>query len=91
LIKESSMSEDRLSQLRAGSAADAYSGEEPPDLCPLRAVAEREELADAVSRLADACGRPLPADDPLASMTGDVARSLTEAGFGLHHCTRDHP
>jgi hypothetical protein len=81
------MPEDRLSQFRAGYAADAYLEEEPPDLGPLRAVAGREELADAVARVADAYGRPLPADDPLA---GDVARSLTEAGFSLHHCAREH-
>lgn len=85
------MSVDRLDQLKTGYSAEAYLGEEPPDLGPLRAVAEREELADAVSRLADAYGRPLPADDPLAALAGDIARALTEAGFSLHHCAQEHP
>ena len=33
------MSDDRLNQLRAGYAEDAYTGDEPPDLDPLRALA----------------------------------------------------
>ena len=85
------MSEDRLHQLKTGYSADAYLAEEPPDLSPLRAVAEREELADAVSRLTDAYSRPLPADDPLAPLAGDIARALTEAGFSLHHCAQHDP
>ena len=47
------MRDDRLNQLRAGYAADDYCGDEPPDLGPPHALAEREELADAMSRLAD--------------------------------------
>jgi hypothetical protein len=58
------MSDDRLHELRTGYSADTFLGDEPPDLRPLRALAEREELADAVSRLADGYGRPLPADAP---------------------------
>ena len=85
------MSDDRLSQLRAGFATDAYTGDEPPDLSPLRVLAERAELADAVSRLCDSYGRPLPADDPLAPLAHDVARALTEAGFTLHRCAQHSP
>jgi hypothetical protein len=85
------MSEDRIRQLRRGYADDDYTGDEPPDLCPLWALAEREELADAAGRLADGYGRPLPADDPLAPLAREVARSLTEAGFTLHHCAQHHP
>ena len=42
-------------------------------------------------RLADAYGRPLAADDPLAPLARDIARALTEAGFTLHHCAQSHP
>jgi hypothetical protein len=45
---------------------------QPPDLRPLRALAEREELADARARLADGLGHPLPADDPNAPLARDV-------------------
>src|SRR5947209_8269640 len=51
------MSQDRLRQIRRGFADDASQGDEPPDLGPLRAIAEREEFADAAGRLADAYGR----------------------------------
>lgn len=34
---------------------------EAPDLEPLRAAAEQEELAEARTRLADSLGNPLPA------------------------------
>src|SRR6266542_851832 len=85
------MPEDRLSQLRKGYAEDDSLGLEPPDLGPLRALAESAEFADAVARLADAYGRPLSADDPLAPLARDIARALTEAGFILHHCAQSHP
>jgi hypothetical protein len=39
------MSQDRLHQIRSGFADDTSHGDEPPDLGPLRALAEREELA----------------------------------------------
>ena len=84
------MSEDRLQQIRRGFAADASQGEGPPNLGPLRALAVREELADAAGRLADAYGRPLRADDPLRPLAADVAWALTEAGFTLHHCAQHH-
>ena len=51
------MSEDRLRQIRSGFADDASQDEGPPDLGPLRALAEREELAHAAGCLADAYGR----------------------------------
>jgi hypothetical protein len=84
------MPDDRIDQLRKGCAEDSYLGE-PPDLGPLRAVAEREELAEAASRLTDGYGRPVPADDPLAPLARDVAHALTEAGFTLHQCNPGHP
>jgi hypothetical protein len=85
------MSEDRSRELRQGYGDDDYQGCRPPDLGPLRALAEREELADAVSRLAGGYGRPLLAIDPLAPLAGEVARALTEAGFTLHHCSQHDP
>ena len=85
------MSENRIRQLRQGYADDDYQADEPPDLDPLRALAENEELADAVGRLADGFSRPLPADDPLAPLARALARSLTEAGFTLHRCAQNHP
>ncbi len=63
----------------------------PPDLGPLRAMAERAELAEAVSMLAGADGYRLPGDRPPAPLARDLARSLTEAGFTLHHCMRHDP
>ncbi len=63
----------------------------PPDLGPLRAMAERAELAEAVSVLADADGYRLPEDHPLAPLARDLARRLTEVGFTLHHCMPHDP
>ena len=71
------MPDDRLQQIRRGYAEADYLTEEPPDLGPLRALAETAELAEAVARLADAYGRPLPADDPLAPLAREIARALT--------------
>ena len=85
------MSPDRLHRIRRGFAADASQDDGRPDLGPLRALAEHEELADATGRLADAYGRPLRDDDPLKPLATDVARALTEAGFTLHHCAKHHP
>jgi len=85
------MSQDRLHRIRRGFADAASQGDGPPDLGPLRALAEHEELADAAGRLADAYGRPLHADDPLRPLAADVARELTEAGFTMHHCAQHHP
>lgn len=85
------MHDGRLNQLRSSYPTDDYFGDEPPDLGPLQALSEREEVAEAVSRLADSFGRPLPADDPLGPLARDIARALTEAGFTLHHCVQHHP
>ena len=62
-----------------------------PDLSALRAVAERAELASAERELQNVFGGPLPSGDPLAPLARDIARSLTEAGFTLHHCDRHDP
>jgi len=82
------MPEDQSSQVSQGDPEDDF---QPPDLRPLRALAEREELADARAHLADALGHPLPADDPDAPLARDVAAALTEAGFTLHNCAPHHP
>ena len=44
------MPEEQFHQLDQGDPEDNF---QPPDLRPLRALAEREELADAHARLAD--------------------------------------
>ncbi len=85
------MSQDRLRQIRRGFADDASQDDEPPNLSPLRALTEAEELADAAARLADSYGRPLPANDALYSLARDIAQALTEVGFTLHHCAQRHP
>jgi hypothetical protein len=70
---------------------DADDGLQAPDLGPLRAAAEREELAEARDGLADEFGHPLLPGDPHAPLARDVAQTLTEAGFTLHHCAPHHP
>jgi len=82
------MPEDQSSQLDQGEHEDEF---QPPDLRPLRALAESEELADARARLADGLGQPLPAEDPNGPLARDVAVALTEAGFTLHDCAPHHP
>lgn len=62
-----------------------------PDLTALRAVAERTELASAEREVRNVFGGPLPSSDPLAPLAREIARSLTEAGFTLHHCDRHDP
>ena len=59
-----------------------------PDLAALRAAAGDAEFAEAEARLVSACGYPLADAGPLAR---DLARSLTEAGFTLHHCATHDP
>ena len=68
------MSQDRLRQIKNGFADDTSQSDGPPDLGPLRALAEREELAGAAGCLADAYGRPLRGDDPLRPLATDIAR-----------------
>jgi hypothetical protein len=82
------MSEDQSRDLGRDEHRDEF---QPPDLRPLRALAESEELADARARLADGLGHPLPAGDPNAPLARDVAAALTEAGFTLHYCEPHHP
>jgi hypothetical protein len=82
------MPEDQSRHLGQGEHEDEF---QPPNLRPLRALAEREELADARARLADGLGHPLPAGDPNAPLARDVAAALTEAGFTLHDCAPHHP
>lgn len=84
------MSEDRSHQIRSGFADDTSQSDGPPDLGPLRALAEREEFAEATERLAHAYGRSLRDDDPLRPLAHNIARALTEAGFTLHHCAQHH-
>jgi hypothetical protein len=64
---------------------------EQPDLAPLRGAASQAEFAEAVRGLLSADGYPLAEGDPPASLARDVARSLIEAGFTLHHCNQDDP
>ena len=63
-----------------------------PDLAALRAAAGAAEFAEAEAGL----GQHLrisawTAADPLAPLARDLARSLTEAGFTLHHCATHDP
>jgi hypothetical protein len=85
------MRDDRSQRLSADPGAGDWLAEEQPDLAPLRALADREELADAVCCLASQHGLPLRADDPLAPLARELATALTVAGFTLHHCARSHP
>jgi hypothetical protein len=59
-----------------------------PDLAALRAAAGDTEFAQAEARLVSSRGYPLAGVSPLAR---DLARSLTEAGFTLHHCVTHDP
>ena len=53
------MPKKRSNQLRWSYAEEKYPGDEPQALGPLRALAEREELAETVARLADSYDHPL--------------------------------
>jgi hypothetical protein len=64
---------------------------ERPDLAPLRAAASQAEFAEAFRGLLSADGYPLAEGEPLTPLACDVARSLIEAGFTLHHCDRHDP
>jgi hypothetical protein len=82
------MPEAQPSHFDQGDSEDDF---RPPDLRPLRTLAEGEELADARARVADGLGNPLPAEDPYAPLATDVAEALTEAGLTLHGCAPHHP
>ena len=64
---------------------------ERPDPAPLRAAASQEEFAEAFRGLLSADGYPLAEGAPLAPLARDVAQSLIEVGFTLHHCDRNDP
>lgn len=64
---------------------------ERPDLAPLRAAASQAEFAEAFRCLLSADGYPLAEGELLTPLACDVARSLIEAGFTLHHCDRHDP
>ncbi len=72
-------------------SSDSFENFARPDLASLRAVASRAELADAVRELRNAYGYRLSDSDPLAPLAREIARSLTEAGFTLHHCDEHDP
>lgn len=87
------MMERHLRVINSGSAARGGTAERgpaclhgAPDLTALRALAECGELASAVSGLAGADGRPLPAG-PAGGLAREIARALVEAGFPVHHCS----
>ena len=58
------------------------------DLGPLRAAAEAGELAQAASGLVSIDGCRLADSDPLAPLARNIARSMTEAGLTVHHCSQ---
>jgi hypothetical protein len=62
-----------------------------PDPAALRAAAGDAEFAEAESGPVSSCGYPLAGTDPLAPLVRDLARSLTEARFILHHCATHDP
>jgi hypothetical protein len=62
-----------------------------PDLCSISAATKQIEFADAVSGLLRADSYPLVSDYPLGPVAVNVARTLVEAGFTLHHRDRHDP
>ena len=62
-----------------------------PDLRPLRAAAETAALAHAASGLVSAYGYRYADRDPLARLSRDTTRSMTEAGLTVHRCTPHDP
>jgi hypothetical protein len=62
-----------------------------PDLAALRAAAGDAESAEEESGLASSRGCPLTGAGPMAPLARNLARSLTEAGFTLHHCAGHDP
>lgn len=75
----------------ATDSSGSFENISQPDLTALRVVAEDAEFASAERELRSVFGGPLPSGDPLAPLARDIARSLTEAGFTLHHCDRHDP
>ncbi len=64
---------------------------ERPDLTPSRAAASQAEFTEAFRGLLSADGYPFAEGEPLVPLARDVARSLIEAGFTLHHCDQHDP
>ena len=62
-----------------------------PDLCSISAATEQTEFADAVSGLLSSDSYPQASDYPLGPAAPNVARTLVEAGFTLHHRDRYNP
>jgi hypothetical protein len=62
-----------------------------PDLCSISAATEQTEFADAVSGLLSSDSYPLASDCPLGPVAVNVAHTLVEAGFTLHHRDRHDP
>lgn len=62
---------------QSGQLSEDYVGDgfQPPDLRPLRKLAEREELADARACLANGMGDPLPTDGRYAPAGARCGRS----------------
>jgi hypothetical protein len=75
----------------ASDSSGSFENLSQPDLSALRTVAERAELASAEREVRNVFGGPLPSSDPLAPLAREIARSLVEAGFTLHHCDRLDP
>lgn len=70
---------------------ESFDGLGRPDLAPLRDLAERAEFPSAADELRNAYGYALSNSDPLAELACEIARSVTEAGFTLHHCDQHDP
>ena len=62
-----------------------------PDLAALRAAAGDAEFAESEARLVSSRGYPLAGVGPLAPLARNLARSLIEPGFTLHHCATHDP
>jgi hypothetical protein len=91
MIKEECMRDDRSDQPELQQSADLDVTCEQPDLGPLRALAGREEFADAIACLTNSLDWRLCVDDPRAALARDLPQALTEAGFSLHQCAQRHP
>ena len=85
------MADDLSRPVSDGPDSDSWLVCDRPDLGPLRAAADRAELADAKALPGRLARLPLRADDPLAPLARELARELTLAGFTLHHCVRTDP
>jgi hypothetical protein len=69
----------------------SHTDPDQPDVAALRTTASDAEFAEAEARRRNSYGYGLSGADPLAPLARDIARSLTEAGFSLHHCAAHDP